>query len=207
MKTSPRFVILAAALSLGWSAFASPEPPALRLPGDVVPRHAALDLTIRPDDPAYSGTAVFEVDLKKPLDLLWINANGLTIEKAVLAAEGEERAMRVVPGGEEFAGLALEAPAAAGPARLTLTFSGKLAEKDTRGFFREKEGDAWYVFSHFEAIDARRAFPCFDEPSFKIPWRLTLHVPAGDLAVSNTPQDTARSTSWTRGRSARSRCA
>ena len=43
------------------------------------------------------------------------------------------------------------------------------------------------MFTQFEDIDAREAFPCWDEPEFKIPWQLTLHVPKDLVAVSNTP--------------------
>src|SRR5439155_13571575 len=42
------------------------------------------------------------------------------------------------------------------------------------------------VFTSFTAIDARRAFPCFDEPRFKTPWRLTLHVERKQVALANT---------------------
>ena len=51
-----------------------------------------------------------------------------------------------------------------------------------------KEGDQWYVYSQFEPTDARRAFPCFDEPRFKVPWQLTLHVPKDDVALANSPE-------------------
>src|SRR5262249_49092608 len=44
-----------------------------------------------------------------------------------------------------------------------------------------------YVYSQFESRDARRAFPCFDDPSFKTPWQLTLVVPKDVTAVANTP--------------------
>src|SRR5262249_29904593 len=56
----------------------------------------------------------------------------------------------------------------------------------TAGIFRQKSGDDWYAFTQFESTDARRAFPCFDEPSFKVPWQLTIHAPKGTIAVSNT---------------------
>lgn len=49
-----------------------------------------------------------------------------------------------------------------------------------------------YVYTTFEAIDARRAFPCFDEPAFKIPWSLTLHVPKGSRALANAPEERKR---------------
>ena len=60
-------------------------------------------------------------------------------------------------------------------------------ETSTQGVFRQKDGDDWYVFTQFETTDARRAFPCFDEPSYKVPWQLTLRIPSGTTAVSNTP--------------------
>lgn len=190
LKHFPRRLLLPAlaAFVAAPLALASPEPPALRLPGDVVPRKGAVELTIRPADPKFTGTAAFEVDVKKPVDLVWVNANGLEISSASLTSGGKERSAKVVPGGTEFAGLSFEAPVGAGPAVLRLAFSGTAADKDTRGLFRQKEGESWYVFSQFEAVDARRAFPCFDEPSYKHPWKLTLHVPRGDLAFSNTPQ-------------------
>jgi alanyl aminopeptidase len=50
-----------------------------------------------------------------------------------------------------------------------------------------KDGDRWYVYSQFEAIWARRAFPCFDEPSYKVPWQLTLRVKQDQVALSNAP--------------------
>ena len=55
------------------------------------------------------------------------------------------------------------------------------------GLFRKKDGDDWYVFSQFEPTEARRAFPCFDEPAYKVPWQLTIHAPKGNSVVSNTP--------------------
>ena len=50
-----------------------------------------------------------------------------------------------------------------------------------------EDGGNHYIYTQFESTDARDAFPCFDEPSYKVPWQLTLHVPAEDTAVSNTP--------------------
>jgi cytosol alanyl aminopeptidase len=183
----PFLLVFAASFALSLAA-ATPEPPVLRLPGETVPKGARLDLTIRPSDPAYTGEAAFEVELKESLDLIWINARGLTISKASVTTAGQERTARVVPGGDEFQGLALDAPVGPGAAILRLSFSGTAAENDTRGLFRQKDGESWYVYSQFEPVDARRAFPCFDEPSFKHPWTLTLHVPKGDVAVSNTAQ-------------------
>jgi alanyl aminopeptidase len=52
--------------------------------------------------------------------------------------------------------------------------------------FRKRSAGDWYVFTTFTAIEARRGFPCFDEPRYKTPWELTLHVKRENVAVSNT---------------------
>ncbi len=70
---------------------------------------------------------------------------------------------------------------------LHVAYQGKISRNSSAGIFQLKEDREWYVYSQFEPTDARRAFPCFDEPSFKVPWQMTLHVPKDDLALSNTP--------------------
>ena len=57
---------------------------------------------------------------------------------------------------------------------------------DQEGVFRQTENGRTYIFSQFEATGARLAFPCFDEPSYKVPWQLTMHVPEGLVALTNT---------------------
>src|SRR5207248_7258954 len=60
------------------------------------------------------------------------------------------------------------------------------------GVFQTEEAGTWYVSTHFEPIDARRAYPCFDEPSFKVPWQLSLRIKGGQQAFSNTPVESRR---------------
>ena len=77
-------------------------------------------------------------------------------------------------------------PIAPGNYTLDLEFKAPF-DPHSVGLYRTQAGGDGYAFTQFEATDARRAFPCWDEPSFKIPYQLTLVVPAADLAVSNTP--------------------
>ncbi len=69
----------------------------------------------------------------------------------------------------------------------TSTTKAEISRKDKAGIFQVKDGDHWYIYSQFEEISARRAFPCFDEPAYKVPWQVTLNVPSNDGAFSNTP--------------------
>ncbi|HZJ62055.1 MAG TPA: M1 family metallopeptidase, partial [Kofleriaceae bacterium] len=86
--------------------------------------------------------------------------------------------------------LELRAPRAleAGAWTLAIDYAGEFDQLNTTGAFRQTVGDASYVYTQFEAVYARRAFPCFDEPDNKVPWKLTLDVPKQLAAVTNTPQ-------------------
>src|SRR5262249_44612331 len=68
---------------------------------------------------------------------------------------------------------------------ISIRYQGKLDDKAIVGPYRKKSGDDWYVFTSFTPIDARRAFPCFDEPRFKTPWDMTIHVKNTDKAFAN----------------------
>ncbi|MFA6520259.1 MAG: M1 family metallopeptidase [Candidatus Paceibacterota bacterium] len=76
-----------------------------------------------------------------------------------------------------------------GKTKLTLVFQGILNDK-MRGFYRSKynvdKKEFHMATTQFEATDARRAFPCFDEPTHKAIFHVSLIVPKGKTAISNT---------------------
>ena len=162
-------------------------PPTLRLGVGVRPTHGSIDLTIIPERDSFTGSVDLDVETKTATALIWLNAADLDVRSATFTGSGRTAAARIIPGGDEFVGFGFELPLPVGAGRLHVAFTGKFAKVDTRGLFTQKDGDDWYAYSQFEATDARRAFPCFDEPSFKIPWQLSLHVKREHLAVSNTP--------------------
>jgi aminopeptidase N len=170
------------------SADAAPAapPPGIRLPTTVKPLRYAPTLTLLSDALNLEGSIDIDVALSEPTSILWLNAAGLRVSEAHLEVSGVSRPARVVPGGADHLGFAFDS-APAGKARLHVTYSADVSEKDDRGVFAEKEDGVSYIFSQFENIDARRAFPCFDEPTFKVPWQLTLKVKQTDVALSNTP--------------------
>lgn len=162
-------------------------PPTLRLPASVRPLRGRLELTIVPSREAFTGTATYDLAVSEPTATLWINATGLKLQRVELAAGGASQTATVVPGNEDVVGLRFAAPVAPGPSRLTLAWEGALDSARSQGLYRVKEGDDWYAYTFFEPIDARRAFPCFDEPGFKIPWTLVLHVPQDQVGLANAP--------------------
>jgi alanyl aminopeptidase len=166
---------------------ARPEPPKLRLPAVAEPTAYAVELTIVPSEDSFRGLIDIEVRVKEKTSFVWLNGTDLKIERASASVGGRMVGARAVAGGEDFVGLAFERPLGPGEMKLRLAYTGTLSKTSTTGLFKQKDGEDWYVFSQFEATDARRAFPCFDEPSYKVPWRLTVRIPKGASAVSNTP--------------------
>lgn len=160
------------------------QPPSFYLPDDVIPRKQTVELTIDPARETFSGSVRIEVDLRKPTTTLWLNAKNLTVKEATVTFNGQEHAARTQTA-TEFLGLDLDAPMGPGPAVLSIDYQGRLDEKGLAGVYRRKVEGNWYVYTTFTPIDARRAFPCFDEPRFKTPWEISIRVKRGQEAFSN----------------------
>ena len=164
----------------------APAPPSVRLPATAAPVRYAATLTLVPSASSFDGVVDIDLTFAEPTGLLWLGGTEITVSEAHLEIGGRSVAARVVPGGADFIGFAFAERVPAGPARLHVAYRGSISDKDDRGVFREEQDGHRYLFSQFENIEARRAFPCFDEPGYKVPWQLTLRVPASDVALGNT---------------------
>jgi cytosol alanyl aminopeptidase len=164
-----------------------PTLPGLRLPEVARPHRQAVKLRLIPTQEAFSGTTEIDLELRGATDVIWLHAAGLEITKAELETNLQTQTLSPSVA-DEFLGLVADRPVGPGRFKLRLAFNGQLPGRENSGAYRQEENGDWYVFTQFEATDARRAFPCFDEPSFKIPWQLTLEVRSSDLAFANTPQ-------------------
>lgn len=183
MRALPSFAAALLATSV-WAA----TPPAFRLPGDVVPESYELHLKLDPAQEDFSGRIAIRAKAVRPTEVIWLSAMDLTIDSAKLG----DRTVKVVPGGKNFIGLEAGQPLS-GPLELALEFHGRVSSKASEGLFRHKVGDEWYLFSQFESTSARRAFPCFDEPIYKVPWQFTLTVKDGQQGFANTSQVSEKS--------------
>ena len=167
---------------------APPAPPSgLRLPRAVHPLRYAATLTLVPGDDVLRGEITIDLSLAEPTKVLWLHAERLTIDEARIEAAAKHLPLRIVPTDGDLVGFALDTAAPPGSARLVLKYHGSISTSDDQGAFREDEGGASYIFSHFEATAARRVFPCIDDPGVKVPWQVSLRVREADVALSNTP--------------------
>jgi alanyl aminopeptidase len=187
---SQRFFTLLAALAIvSPSAFSASQPPKLRLAEveDVAPTRYHADLTLDPGKPAFTGAIVIQVEIRKPVQTIWLNASKISVQSASVAAGGKNYLAKTLPGGDDFVGLDFDSLIPAGSGEIRITYTGAVRQGDSSGVFLTEDSGNHYILTQFEATDARDAYPCFDEPSYKVPWQLTLHIPAEDKAVSNTP--------------------
>ncbi|MDP9150468.1 MAG: M1 family metallopeptidase, partial [Myxococcota bacterium] len=188
----------AAAASYATSVGAPPSaPPAPRddgrLPNTATPRRYALSLEIDPSRTRFSGSVEIEVDLPQPTWNVVLHGRDVRVSRAIarvgqtdVAATVTSRLAHgsVVP--EELV-LRFAAPLPTGPAVLALTYDAPFAP-DLAGLYRVEQEGRPYAYSQFEVTDARRAFPCFDEPGFKTPYDVTIAAPRGQMVLSNTPE-------------------
>jgi alanyl aminopeptidase len=173
--------------ALLFAALPAAAAPTLFLPDNVTPAQFWIDLYIDPNQPIFEGTEQIEVHLKQATSVIWLNAKDLSFHNVGVEWNGEKRAARVETSGNEFAGFHVDPQIGPGRAKLSIRYRGELNEKLPVGPFRKKTGVGWSVYTTFTPIDARRAFPCFDEPRFKTKWNLTLHVRREHEAFANSP--------------------
>jgi len=164
-----------------------------RLPTNVVP--SAYRLRLEPDLEAarFSGTAEIDVDVREATSDVVLNAVALEISSAAIRAGDGDAVAGVVALDEDHDRAIVTFPDELPVGRyvLRIAFAGFLNDLLV-GFYRSTYTDAdgnlrTIATTQFEATDARRAFPCFDEPAFKATFDVTLVVAEGLAAYSNSP--------------------
>jgi puromycin-sensitive aminopeptidase len=163
-----------------------------RLPRTVVPTR--YDLRLEPDlvTHTFAGEETIAVDVGDATAEVFVNTAEIAITQVSAENAAGERISGVATSDEqaERSRLAFERPLAVGAWRLHLSFRGILNDK-LRGFYRSTYKDPsgathTIAATQFEATDARRAFPCWDEPDFKAVFATTLAIDSALTAVSNT---------------------
>jgi alanyl aminopeptidase len=157
-----------------------------RLNAAVQPLAQQLNLMLDPDRLRYTGNTRITLDIREDVDSILLHAQDLTIlgtrfgrKGALAVAEFDqlEHALLQISTGSTIA---------AGEYELRIKFEDDF-NTDSVSMYRVEENGRFHVFSQMEASEAREAFPCFDEPAYKIPWNMTLTVPLDMMAITNTP--------------------
>ena len=156
-----------------------------RLPAAVLPKRYDVTLAVEPDQGRFSGSVAIQLHVREAVRRITLHALELEILEATVESGGVHHAAAVsVDPASETVTLTLTREVPAGPAMVGLTFSGRLNQQ-MKGLYEARAGTERYAFTQFEATDARRAFPCFDEPAMKASFRITAVVPDHLVALSN----------------------
>ena len=195
-------VFLMAEFSIMSSPFASEKPFSFKdtpgkLPKDVVPTDYSVRIVPDIDKLTFAGTETVKLTARRRVRQLVLNALELKIEAASI--DGKELPDSAIKADtkNELLTLALRSELATGEHTLTLRFTGKINERGQGLFYMryEEQGSGvrkTMLGSQFEATDARRFFPCWDEPVFRARFQLTAIVPENWLAVSNMPVESEK---------------
>ncbi|MEE8407025.1 MAG: M1 family peptidase, partial [Acidimicrobiia bacterium] len=165
-----------------------------RLPRHVVPTHYDIRLEPDLDTLRFDGSVGIDIDVTTSTDTIVLNTADLDIKSATLLSPSGPIAVTEMSYDEEYerVTLLLDAPAAPGSYRLEIEHSGIINDQ-LRGFYksiyRDAEGNEHTIAaSQFQSTDARRAFPCWDEPDFKATFQTTLVIASDLEAYTNTSE-------------------
>ncbi len=162
-------------------------PAGIRLADEVTPQAYRVSLEVDPTKESFTGTIEIDVTIAKSIPGIWIHVGDVTIDKAEVVRGADTTALDLHKGTFDRVALTAAGEQPAGPATLRFAFTGKQDTDRTGGVRRREDKGDWYVITQLESEGARRVFPCFDEPRWKVPWTVTLTVPAGQQAFGNSP--------------------
>ncbi len=158
---------------------------AQRLPTGVTPSHYDLRFDVDLGRARFAGRETIDVEIERSTRDVVLNAAEIAFHDVTVENRtGKQSASVTLDAGRQTATLHLRQPVPPGPAQIHVSYDGILNDK-LRGFYLSTEGDRRYAVTQFEATDARRAFPGFDEPAYKATFDISLTIDRQDTAISN----------------------
>ena len=155
-----------------------------RLSKEVLPSRYELRFELEFDTWTSTGWERIALRTSRPTREIVLHALELDIQKATLDGAVAQKTTYDVEA--QTAALRFEREIPAGDHVIEISWTGGIRES-LRGLYRSLRGEERYAATQFEAADARRAFPCFDEPEFKARFSVELIHPAGNAAIANMP--------------------
>ena len=200
------FLFLATLFSLIFSNVMSADKPFSfkdtpgKLPKDVVPTDYSIRIVPNIEKLTFTGKETVKLNVLSPVHQLVMNVLELEITDASLDGKPLPKSAINIDSEKELLTLALPSELAPGNHTLAFSFSGKINQQGQGLFYiryQEQGSPAAaekkiMLGTQFEATDARRFFPCWDEPAFRAHFQLTTVVPENWLAVSNMPIESGK---------------
>ena len=157
-----------------------------RLAKRIRPLRYDLSIDVDLDAWRFQASEKIDLDVQEATDIVTLHAVDLEVSAAyAMLPHGVQLTAQPTLNPEaETLSLQFARPLPLGTLQLCLTFDGEILAR-LRGFYRSHKDGARYAATQFEAADARRAFPCFDEPEFKARFALTLTIPSDVQAIAN----------------------
>ena len=176
-------VCLGLTLALAIPAFAE-EP---RLDPNVAPTSQSVELNLDAHKDTYTGSVKIQLHVAKATREFLFHAEEMTIDKVELTGTGGAIPITIASGGDRGTQKATtQNDLAPGDYTLSIAFNKPYNTKAV-GLYRTVFEGKGYLFTQMESLDCRKAFPCWDEPIYKIPWQMTITIPLTQEAVFNTP--------------------
>ncbi|MDX3910183.1 MAG: M1 family metallopeptidase [Sphingobium sp.] len=169
-----------------------------QLPRGVVPTHYAITVTPDAANLKFTGKVAIDVTVANASDSITLNAADLTIGKVSITPVGGKAVTgtAAIDAAAQTATLKFTKQLAPGQYVLSIDYAGVINQQANGLFaldYTDNAGKAKRaLFTQFEAPDARRFVPSWDEPSYKATFDLTAIVPADQLAVGNMPVKTRK---------------
>ena len=188
-RTFPRLGALLGLTVASVAIHASEPVDPLRLTHEVVPVAQSVELTLDPAKDDYSGHTTISLLANEPFTSFRLHAVGPVFATATLtSSEGTVTTLTATVTDAKHGLVSLTAPVRleAGSYKLSIDFTARY-HRDGLGLYKTVSRGESYLFTQFEDVHARKCFPCWDEPSFKINWQLTIKAPAALEVVTNFP--------------------
>jgi aminopeptidase N len=165
-----------------------------KLPKQVVPEEYAIRIAPDLAKFTFAGSETIKLNVRQPVRQLVLNALEIKITSASVDGKAIPASGIKLDPKEETLTIALANELAAGPHSLDLSFTGKINQQGQGLYYvpYQEQGTGTkkiMLGSQFEATDARRFFPCWDEPSFRSSFQLTVVIPENFIAISNMPAE------------------
>lgn len=195
LSISASFVLIPSAYSAEIANSGSQISDTFRLPKSVLPSAYTINFDPDLERGIFRGSESIELDVSQTVNKIYLNSLELNIDGAELhslSSKGKDLPSASITSTKSasIVTLNLSSPIEAGKYRLSLKFSGKMNQK-LCGFYkivaRDESGRNVNIgATQMEPTDARRMFPCFDEPDFKATFKLSVAVEEGNVAISNS---------------------